>query len=438
MEIEKRCKWCGKTFIAHTLNTQYCSHTCNSRAYKDKKRKEKIAQVQQADLSEHLEPISAKRKEFLSPREAAALLGVSRSTLYRYLGDGLLPVLQLPGRTIIRREDIESLFDKAPLYQKKVDRAQAGFWTIADITEKYGISEKKVRAMLSKIEPEKVFRSNRCYYLSSQIEEYFSSLHIGEDPVPGGHVTVAEAMEYYGMSKHAVLCFVKRHNIPRLRKGRIVYYSRPHIESIKYKGNENAPDPDFYSLAEIYRVYGLTKDQVRWHLKKQQIAVKRIGKQLLINRKDFNGLLQELTDGDWQLPQRSPDTDSTANTEMADTSSDDTLSTEEVMKTLGLGKKQVWNLMNNHSVPRKQVDGINRYDKSAVLQILASRKKTDGISDWMTAAQMEAEYNMTPVARRSFVYRHHIPSKKENGIVLYSKTHVAAARDGEFLDREMT
>ena len=59
---------------------------------------------------------SIKDKQFLSPSEAAKLLGVCRSTIYNYLWNQDLKAKQFRGKTIIRRSDIEKLFDDAPSY----------------------------------------------------------------------------------------------------------------------------------------------------------------------------------------------------------------------------------------------------------------------------------------------------------------------------------
>ena len=37
MDFEKRCQWCGKSFIAHKMTTLYCSKSCTGKAYKAKK-----------------------------------------------------------------------------------------------------------------------------------------------------------------------------------------------------------------------------------------------------------------------------------------------------------------------------------------------------------------------------------------------------------------
>lgn len=59
------------------------------------------------------------KKEFLSPKEVAAILGVSRATIYRLIGDGELPALQIgaslrvPSHTLRQWiEDRQAAFEK--------------------------------------------------------------------------------------------------------------------------------------------------------------------------------------------------------------------------------------------------------------------------------------------------------------------------------------
>lgn len=63
----------------------------------------------QADSLRDLEIIQA--KEFLSISEACTLLGISRSTLHRAIKQRTIPTTKLRGRTIIKREHIEKLFE---------------------------------------------------------------------------------------------------------------------------------------------------------------------------------------------------------------------------------------------------------------------------------------------------------------------------------------
>ena len=46
MDIEKKCQWCGKTFIAHSFNARFCSKQCIDTAYKHKERMKKMKEYE--------------------------------------------------------------------------------------------------------------------------------------------------------------------------------------------------------------------------------------------------------------------------------------------------------------------------------------------------------------------------------------------------------
>lgn len=111
MRIPKICQECGSDFIAKTTVTQYCSDRCSKRAYKKRKRKQKVDAI--PTLTEqkkaHTSTVAAD-KEFLSIKETCQLLGTSRMTLYRQIKSGNIQAAKVGSRTIIRRTEIEKLF----------------------------------------------------------------------------------------------------------------------------------------------------------------------------------------------------------------------------------------------------------------------------------------------------------------------------------------
>ena len=109
IRIEKTCLFCGEIFIAKTTVTKYCSDNCAKRAYKMRKRQEKLQAVDTSPTIAIPEP-SIKSKDFLSIQEACALLGTSRWTIYRMIDRKQLNAAKLGRRTIIKRTDIENLF----------------------------------------------------------------------------------------------------------------------------------------------------------------------------------------------------------------------------------------------------------------------------------------------------------------------------------------
>ena len=79
-EIKRKCKVCGEVFLAKTLDSQYCSPKCSKVAWKRKKdAKEKNEKLDR--LAQHIPDI----REYVSVKEAVAMFGVERTTLYRLI-----------------------------------------------------------------------------------------------------------------------------------------------------------------------------------------------------------------------------------------------------------------------------------------------------------------------------------------------------------------
>ena len=96
MEIVKKCEWCHKTFIGQMVTARFCSSKCCDQAYRYK-RKVQSGKYTPADSNIDLSTLSRrvderkhfndtlKDKQFLSPSEAAKLLGVKNSSMKPHL-----------------------------------------------------------------------------------------------------------------------------------------------------------------------------------------------------------------------------------------------------------------------------------------------------------------------------------------------------------------
>lgn len=127
IDIQKKCKWCGEVFTAHKMSTAYCSHKCANSAYKERVRKERISAYQkELSIKEYNEPLKdLEQREFFTPTAAAKLLGISRATIYRYLADETIKAVQFKGKTLIRRKDIDMLFESSATYKKRLPQEKA-------------------------------------------------------------------------------------------------------------------------------------------------------------------------------------------------------------------------------------------------------------------------------------------------------------------------
>jgi len=118
------------------MTTHYCSHACNSKAYKASKREETRKQLNEQtagkqfnmvainySTAQKIEKISdayekIKNKEFLSVSETAILLSVGRVTVYRYhVKINNIPKIK-DGRYVkISKEELEKLFENKIIIQ---------------------------------------------------------------------------------------------------------------------------------------------------------------------------------------------------------------------------------------------------------------------------------------------------------------------------------
>jgi excisionase family DNA binding protein len=166
LRVKRICLYCRREFIAQKTVTKYCSHKCAQRAYKARKRAEKIKQSDTETLQIKNQSIEQlKAKEFLSINEVCQLVGISRRTVYRLIEQGELKKIKIGSRTLIKRSALNKLLNKketdnpeAPEQQEKSlsDWTQIGAFDIADcynITEvqkKFGVCETTVQNLIKR------------------------------------------------------------------------------------------------------------------------------------------------------------------------------------------------------------------------------------------------------------------------------------------------
>jgi excisionase family DNA binding protein len=240
--IRKICEYCGCEFKAYTQNARYCSHDCNRKAYREIKRKEVISltasiasktkkEQTKADLSE---------REYLSISEAAAIMGVSRWTIYRNVANSVIPAKRLSQRiTLIRRKDIESLFDAAEAYEvlKTGERKPVDEWyTIEEITEKYGLLRHRIRKIINRESIPTKKAGTRTLIAKNKIDAYFRKKGFDNSLFNlADWITTPEIMDMYEMTEQTVRGFVSRYAIPKKRLNGKLYYSKQHVDKLKYE-----------------------------------------------------------------------------------------------------------------------------------------------------------------------------------------------------------
>lgn len=112
ISVNRVCQHCDKTFIAKTTVTKYCSLKCAQRAYKARKRAEKVSASNKETDKALVKPIQELNAQaFLTVRQASTLLNCSRQTIYELIKAKRLKAVNIKEKkTLIKRTDIDNIF----------------------------------------------------------------------------------------------------------------------------------------------------------------------------------------------------------------------------------------------------------------------------------------------------------------------------------------
>jgi excisionase family DNA binding protein len=186
-KVLRQCLSCGEMFESQKITTKYCSHKCNQRHYKLRKRLEK-KQNAEAEVLEQpkmklkvkaIDLAFIKEKEFLSVKEVALLFSCNKKTVYRMIDNNIINAVNLNHRlTKIRRTDIDNIFKqnkpKINKITKKVSLKIEDCYSISQIKKKYKISDNGLRAITKRNEIPKTYIEKYAYYPKREIDTLFS------------------------------------------------------------------------------------------------------------------------------------------------------------------------------------------------------------------------------------------------------------------------
>ena len=152
-EIKRKCEYCGATFLAKTLDSRFCSKQCSNKAYE-----QRVAEKKKVERLNEIVSQIPEARDYISVKEAVALFGVGRDTIYRLIRKGSIPAINIGKRlTRISKSKLEEML---PLREAPIDRSIAlpkpyhlepeDCYTIGEIAEKFSISESTVYGHIRK------------------------------------------------------------------------------------------------------------------------------------------------------------------------------------------------------------------------------------------------------------------------------------------------
>lgn len=400
----------------------------------------------------------------------------------------------MKGKTLIRRKDIDGLFDRPKEYQARTGKIheKREYYTVSQIVNKFHTTRRAVWNRCEKYGIKKVYQGRNTFYDKALVDIHFAELIAEVDM--NDYYTIDQIMEKFSMSHAAVLSFVQRNDIPRITQGRKVYYSRAHIDT--FKGERENVDPLYYTYKDIHEKYKLSKDQINYYVHNYNIPNHKQGRLTIVERNSFDRIIKErmntsfldkevekrkkqkktdkVPDGYISIKQIAEQYGITEKAAQAKTREgkleklfikhrnyfnanaveqlfnrdpekfdvpEDYITAQKIAERFKITVHHVHGRTRQAKVPRITIKHINFYELKAVEELFGHRvpvsESVEGDSiEWITGEQIEELYGLSTAARRTLVSRHKIPSKKVHETTFYSKADVEYARNPGLKDQK--
>ena len=179
-----------------------------------------------------------------------------------------------------------------------------------------------------------------------------------------------------------------------------------------------AEGQDFLSFAQVATLMGVTRQYIYKLVKENKLRASRIsGKKSFIRRADIELMLKSKP---YERIMPKEDLEIT-----------EYYTAEQIAEKYKVASKWVWTYTREHNIPKVKIRQFNYYSKKHIDAAFAKYNVDNDLTEWYTPEEIQEKYGMTRIAIRSQVYRHNIPSKKEHGLILYSKLHFDLSKSTE-------
>ncbi len=110
------------------------------------------------------------------------------------------------------------------------------------------------------------------------------------------------------------------------------------------------------------------------------------------------------------------------------------ISSDDILAKYKVKTSWLYTTAKRNLIPMCKIAGKNYYSKKHVEDCLGLSVDIEAIEEWMTAEEAGARYGIKPSSIHCYVYRHGVPTKREYGVVLYSKKHFDEIMRPDLLD----
>lgn len=282
----KICQHCGKEFIAYTSTTAYCSHRCSGLADKLRRRNDRLKTTTR-EVRE-LQRQALLDKNFLTITDAARLMQISRTTLYRIIEINSIPLKRFTDRTVrIAREDLDNAASRPVESTSTAEKENilTNWMTKEQIMEEYGITLSWLYSTTKRLGIQPSIIGCKNFYDKAEIDKAFTKEDYSD---PEKWYTFDQLREQTGMRTESICDFCNAHKIARERKNGTTYVSKRQWDNAR---GTNIDKDQYITMKEITDTYGLSRNHLYTIFKENGIGRVKFGNFVYFNREEVHTLL---------------------------------------------------------------------------------------------------------------------------------------------------
>ena len=136
------------------------------------------------------------------------------------MADETIKAVQFKGKTLIRRKDIDTLFENTTAYNKRLPKEKVPiteFYTTVEVKEKYNVVDSWIFVVAKKHNIPRTFNRGKTYWSKKHIDNYFSKK--AANPEITEWYTVQEIQEKFDMTLASIYTLASKNAIPKNERG---------------------------------------------------------------------------------------------------------------------------------------------------------------------------------------------------------------------------
>ncbi len=216
IRLNKVCQHCDKQFTAKTTVTKFCGDDCAKKAYKKRKRQEKITKsIVNPNPSINLDY----NRDYFTILDIINYFNISKSSAQRLVKRNNLPKKKIGRWVFIKKTDLEGIFKP---------NEETGSISIREASELLQVSMRTIERYISDKKIKSTKSGKNRFILKESVYNYLQKNPLSKE----NYFSIGSIQEIFNISEKALYDLIKRNNILKFPSGRNVLVLKSELQKI--------------------------------------------------------------------------------------------------------------------------------------------------------------------------------------------------------------